>query len=297
MVELKNHLVVKRFNNSEYFYVVDNLSSQFLAYGAEKLKFPEGLFEQFQADVTRLKDMVLMSRSSHETEQLDSLDVELNKLLLVLLGVIRLERKNAISAKSTAASLLYSTTKSYKNVRKAPRRQKMAQIESLLYDLSKEDLSSSIQALGLAEEIESLTLQEARFKVLLNTRANTQMHRSLDKSIELRKEMDALLDVMFTCVRYSNYTTPSAELDEIILSINKLLSDVETEYNQRLAQNAKKEDGDTTEQGVETDAEADKPTADTTDDEVSKDDVTTGTPTDEPTEGDTPKDESNGDEL
>jgi hypothetical protein len=64
-----------------------------------------------------------------------------------------------------------------------------------------------------------------------------------------------------------------------------------------LAQNAKKEDGDTTEQGGETDAEADKPTADTTDDEVSKDDVTTGTPTDEPTEGDTPKDESDGDEL
>ena len=38
-------------------------------------------------------------------------------------------------------------------------------------------------------------------------------------------------------------------------------------------------------------------TGEPTDDEVSKDDVTTGTPTDEPTEGDSPKDESNSDEL
>ena len=97
----------------------------------------------------------------------------------------------------------------------------------MLYDLAKEDLDAYVQTLGLADDVETITLKTAQYSVLLNTRAQIQMQKSLSKTWALREEMDELLDTMFTCIRYANLTNPSEELTSLILSINKLFGDAE----------------------------------------------------------------------
>jgi hypothetical protein len=48
---------------------------------------------------------------------------------------------------------------------------------------------------------------------------------------------------MVTCIRSLYYKTPTDELAELILSLNQLLAESETSYNQRMAQK-KKEEGE-----------------------------------------------------
>lgn len=259
---LKTFAIAKKCNNSEYSFVVSSLTNQFVAHGVESLKFPEGVFEKFQADVTKLKDLLLLSRSASESVKLDAVGEELNRMLTILFGVIRLEMKSVIVSKAQAAMELNNVLKSYYGIRKSPRRQKLAQVESMLYDLAKEDLDAYVQTLGLADDVETITLKTAQYSVLLNTRAQIQIQKSLTKTWALREEMDELLDTMLTCIRYANLTNPSEELTSLILSVNKLFSDAETEYNQRMAQLGKKEESESTEEGGESDGEGHKPTGD-----------------------------------
>jgi hypothetical protein len=52
---------------------------------------------------------------------------------------------------------------------------------------------------------------------------------------------------MLTCTRCAYYNNPTEELKRLILSINKLFSDITTEYKQRLAHRKKTEDNPTQE--------------------------------------------------
>jgi hypothetical protein len=58
--------------------------------------------------------------------------------------------------------------------------------------------------------------------------------------------MDQLFEMMIAAIWVQSFMKPSEDIASYIKAINKILSEVETSYNQRMAQKNSKEDEETT---------------------------------------------------
>lgn len=242
--QLRSFTSAKRFSAAEYSFLVSGVESHINAFGVEELDFPSGVFDNFQALGTKLKDLVRQSKVSKETAKIQKIEEEIDDLLVAIIGVIRSTMKSPVANKKEASTELYNAIGTYGDAYRKAMRYKMGLVDSLLYDLAKPELSELVSALGLDNEVESLTLKHAQCKVLMDSRSNAKVKISKDKTRSIRKEIDQLLEIMVTCIRSLYYKTPTDELGELILSLNQLLAESETSYNQRMAHTKKKEDGE-----------------------------------------------------
>ena len=241
---LRSFTSAKRFSAAEYSFLISGVEGQINAFGVEELDFPSGVFDNFQALGTKLKDLVRQSKVSKETAKIQKIEEEIDDLLVAIIGVIRSTIKSPVANKKEASTELYNAIGTYTDAYRKAIRYKMGLVDSLLYDLAKPELSELVSALGLDTEVESLTLKHAQCKVLMDSRSNAKVKISRSKILDIRKEIDELLEVMVTCIRSLYYKTPTDELGELILSLNQLLAESETSYNQRMAHTKKKEDGE-----------------------------------------------------
>lgn len=241
---LRSFTSAKRFSAAEYSFLISGVEGQINAFGVEGLDFPSGVFDNFQALGTKLKDLVRQSKVSKETAKIQKIEEEIDDLLVAIIGVIRSTMKSPVANKKEASTELYNAIGTYTDAYRKAIRYKMGLVDSLLYDLVKPELSELVSALGLDTEVESLTLKHAQCKVLMDSRSNAKVKISKDKTRNIRKEIDELLEIMVTCIRSLYYKTPTDELGELILSLNQLLAESETSYNQRMAHTKKKEDGE-----------------------------------------------------
>ena len=240
---LRSFTSAKRFSAAEYSFLISGVEGQINAFGVEGLDFPSGVFDNFQALGTKLKDLVRQSKVSKETAKIQKIEEEIDGLLVAIIGVIRSTMKSPVSNKKEASTELYNAIGTYTDAYRKAIRYKMGLVDSLLYDLAKPELSELVSALGLDNEVESLTLKHAQCKVLMDSRSNAKVKISRKKILDIRKEIDQLLEIMVTCIRSLYYKTPTDELGELILSLNQLLAESETNYNQRMAHTKKKENG------------------------------------------------------
>ena len=241
---LRSFTSAKRFSAAEYSFLISGVEGQINAFGVEGLDFPSGVFDNFQALGTKLKDLVRQSKVSKETAKIQKIEEEIDDLLVAIIGVIRSTMKSPVANKKEVSTELYNAIGTYGDAYRKAMRYKMGLVDSLLYDLAKPELSELVSALGLDNEVESLTLKHAQCKVLMDSRSNAKVKISKDKTRSIRKEIDQLLEIMVTCIRSLYYKTPTDELGELILSLNQLLAESETNYNQRMAHTKKKEDGE-----------------------------------------------------
>lgn len=241
---LRSFTSAKRFSAAEYSFLISGVEGQINAFGVEGLDFPSGVFDNFQALGTKLKDLVRQSKVSKETAKIQKIEEEIDDLLVAIIGVIRSTMKSPVANKKEASTELYNAIGTYTDAYRKAIRYKMGLVDSLLYDLAKPELSELVSALGLDNEVESLTLKHAQCKVLMDSRSNAKVKISRSKILDIRKEIDELLEIMVTCIRSLYYKAPTDELAELILSLNQLLAESETNYNQRMAHTKKKEDGE-----------------------------------------------------
>ena len=242
--QLRSFTSAKRFSAAEYSFLISGVEGQINAFGVEGLDFPSGVFDNFQALGTKLKDLVRQSKVSKETAKIQKIEEEIDDLLVAIIGVIRSTMKSPVANKKEASTELYNAIGTYGDAYRKAMRYKMGLVDSLLYDLAKPELTELVSALGLDNEVESLTLKHAQCRVLMDSRSNAKVKISKDKTRNIRKEIDQLLEIMVTCIRSLYYKTPTDELGELILSLNQLLAESETNYNQRMAHTKKKEDGE-----------------------------------------------------
>lgn len=243
-VFLRSFTSAKRFSAAEYSFLISGVEGQINAFGVEGLDFPSGVFDNFQALGTKLKDLVRQSKVSKETAKIQKIEEEIDDLLVAIIGVIRSTMKSPVTNKKEVSTELYNAIGTYTDAYRKAIRYKMGLVDSLLYDLAKPELSELVSALGLDTEVESLTLKHAQCKVLMDSRSNAKVKISRKKILDIRKEIDELLEIMVTCIRSLYYKTPTDELGELILSLNQLLAESETNYNQRMAHTKKKEDAE-----------------------------------------------------
>jgi hypothetical protein len=134
-----------------------------------------------------------------------------------------------------------------------PAPQKTATIEGMLIDLNQESMQTYITALGLGNYIETLTLKNAQYKVILEQRTQARTANKAVDSATLRQEMDALYKYITTVAFAHNVLTHSDEIDAYILTINAILSEANASYNQRTAKTEKNENPDSPEYSDNTD--------------------------------------------
>ncbi len=233
VLKFRDYSFLKRCNNAEYASVGTRVISRISAIGIETLGIPEKYFTLYQAREAVLANLVSMSRSAVETTKINEAEDKINGLLKYMLSVICKGRENPIATKKEAALVLYNEARAYLTITRRPQQQKLQFISGLLFDMNQPEMAAHITTLGLEAEVEQLTLLHAQLTVLLDSRSNTQMLHSEEKSKTVRQDIDELFEIMMAIVWAKSLTDPSEELTSFIKSINKVLSDAEAAYNKR----------------------------------------------------------------
>lgn len=254
--KFRDYGFMKKCNKAEYANVANRFIGRTTACGTETLGVPEEYFTMYQAKNKILNNLVAQSRIVDETGKIGEIEIKINNLLKYMFGLVRNARTTPIEAKKQAAISLYNATSVYLKTYRLPQQQKMAMVGGLITDLTSDRLSAHISTLGMDTELEQLTLLHAQFGVLLENRTNSQIQHAEEKVILVRQDMDQLFEMIIAAIWVHSFTNPSEEISSYIKAVNKILSEAETAYNQRMAQKNSKEDEESSEvEDIPTDEE------------------------------------------
>lgn len=244
---------LQRVNNAEYSFFSAQFVSRVEADSLEALKIPQTLFDPYKANATLLSDLVAKSRISHETAQIVEVRGNVKTILLDLLTSIRTAKKSTLAVRKEAGTFLYNVTKPYVGAYRLALRELIEKVKGLLTDLSKEDAATHVSTLGLNDILAELSSQNARLGILVNTRTANQLANATETSLQLRKEMNASLESMMFVVIGHNLVEPSDVRTDFITYVEKLITDILTEYKQRRAHSGVKTETSDTESDTTTD--------------------------------------------
>lgn len=240
LLKLRDHSR-KKLNNAEYAFFSNGVIDLVRAGGEELLHAPAEVFASYCAKTAVLDDMVAKTRATKETVKIAEIDAEVDSIIQYIFAVITKAKEMPIASKREAGVALGVLIEPYLILCRLPRRQKIQTVKSLLADLAKSDLSPYVETLGLGDEVEALTLKNAQYLVLINTRANIQMVYSEENSKTIRAQMEELYDELVYTIWAYGVTQPSEEATAFVKSLNKLIQDCETAYNQRIGQLSRKD--------------------------------------------------------
>lgn len=252
-----------KFNTAEYVNLMSRVLSQSLATGKEALHYEDADMERMQTLLSQLQNNVARTLALSETPELQAMDKERTTLAQYIITAVRNAQSLPIKAKADAAKALYLVLKPYIGFYTQPMLQRTSIIEGMLYDLAQEDSATHITTLGLGEYVENLTLKNAQYKVYVEKRTASRSALRGPESAVIRTEMDALYKYITTVAFAHNVVTPSEDIEHFIAYVNDILTEVNTSYNQRMAQKKKEEPSEPskpdTDTGKENEPEASEP--------------------------------------
>lgn len=225
-----------KLNNAEYTNLASRTSSLINSTGVEALGIETVDFDRYLELLQTMNELVAQSRISNETAEMQDTDKEREQIGVHLLTVVRTERTSPIASRSAAAQSLYNLLKPYIGFYRLPNEQETVTINGMLNDLAKVEYASAIETLRLVELIESLDSANARYRSLSEQRSGSREAARIDNSKVVRTEMDALYDYMMTVAFVQSVASPTAETAAFVSRMNTILAEVNTAYNQRMAQ-------------------------------------------------------------
>lgn len=240
-----NPIGLTKLNNAEYTNFATRVHSLILATGLEVLGIDAADSARYGELLGTMNELVALSRISDETADMQATDKEREEIGIYLLTEIRTKRTSPIKPQASAAQHLYNLVKPYIGFYKLPNQQETVTINGLLKDLAKEEYKEDITTLGLGELIEALNVANARYYVLTEQRTASREAAKLDNSKVVRVEMDELYDTMTTLAFVQSVANPTDATANFVTSINAIITEVITAYNQRVAQSGKKTEGET----------------------------------------------------
>ena len=158
------------------------------------------------------------------------------------MATFRTNLTSPIQAMRNAAEPRYLKTKPYVGCQTLPQGQQIQKMRGLLSDLSTADMSAHITTLGLTAVVEELNTITAQYSALIEQRTASQLANKLDAGKTVRLELDEQYDDLVTIAFVTSVATPSKEVTDFVVYMNKLIADTETAYNQRIAQCGKKKE-------------------------------------------------------
>ena len=201
-----------KLNNAEFTYFAGQIISYIDAATVEALHVDAATFAGFKGNHGKLVDIVAQSRAAEETAKIGEADKQEDNLLSYLFATVKGACSHPIAAKREAAQAVYAVMKPYQGVQSLPQRQQVQTVDGLVLDLEKE-----ATAAHLTTPVESAK--------------------------PIRKEMYGQYDELVSTAWAFSVATPSDTLSGFVASVNKLIADTNTAYNQRMAQRKKEEEG------------------------------------------------------
>ena len=225
-----------KLNNAEYV----NFSSRFISLvpnlELESLGLENGDYMRYMDLLSAMGDLVAYSRASDETAEMQEVDKERDSIGVHLLNMVRTECSSPIAARAQAAQSLYKVLKPYTGFQKLANQQETVTINGMLQDLQKEENASNMQLLGLTPLTDALSEANSRYQELTDQRTASRGASKVENSKVLRAEMDVLYDYMATMIFVQNVAAPTELTGSIVNTLNVIIDEVNTSYNQRTAQ-------------------------------------------------------------
>lgn len=193
------------------------------------------------AVISQLTDLNNQSRISQETETLNETDKQRDNVALYILNRISNSATLPLQEEREAGKYLWNIVKPYAKITYLPLNQETETIKGLLVDLRKPGNTSAVQALGLTTYLNELERLNNLYDSLAAQRVAERLASSADNSKVVRVQGDDIYDDITSLAFAWSLTNPSDEATAFIRSVNALISDAKTAYNQRMGQKKKKE--------------------------------------------------------
>ena len=251
---METHSKIKEFavsqlNNTEYANHMTRFQGLIPASGGEDdrpviesndltgplaLGFSDELIKEFGDNLTLLTDLVNTSTISDETSQLRDVDAHRDECIVYFTSDISQRRKSPIAAQKNAAVSLYNAIKPYIGIYRLADQQETQQIIGLLVDMEKEPNKTNVATLGLTVVLEELKAANDEFIRLTEQRTAGKAASTTDNSKVVRLRMDPIYAEMLLLAQSYNIVQPTAETAAFVTSINALIDETKTRYNQRI---------------------------------------------------------------
>lgn len=229
-----------KLNNAEYTNFATRFHALANAAGFAELGLEDTAdLEAYNDLLQQMNDLVAQSRTSNRTAEMAEADRERDDLLTYLFALIRNAKNSPIADERKAGATLYNLTKPYVGIQRLPNQQETVQVKGLILDLNKAEYAEAYQALNLATVIEHLDDANARYATLTEERASSRLASQMDNSKTVRVQMDALYDYITTMGFVQSVAKPTEKTAQFVASLNALIAEVNTLYNQRTAQTKK----------------------------------------------------------
>lgn len=225
-----------KLNNAEYTQFLTLVNKLIEVATPTQLGLDKALVKSFQDNIVKLTDIALQVRASKETESLQELDKNRDKLLVYLLSYISNERKSPVPERETAAKELYITTKAYAGTQNLPYRQETQTIQGLIADLGKDDLNDHIITLGLEKAVQDLAQANSQYQTISLNRADNQASNPVEGVKKYRQSADAQYKEIALRAFAQSVALPVEENANFVKALNKLIEDTDAAYKLRKSQ-------------------------------------------------------------
>ena len=230
---------LSKLNNAEFTYFAGQIISYIETATVEALHVAEATVTAFKTNHQKLVDLVDQSRAAKETAMIVETDKQEDDLLSYIFATVKSACSHPIATKREAAQAVYNTLRPYTGVQSLPQRQQIQTVDGIILDLGKEGTATHVATLGLTSEVETLTTLNATYGNLIASRADAQKTNPVESAKPIRQEMYTQYDELTSTAWAFSIAVPSAALSSFVASVNKLINDTNTAYNQRMAQRKK----------------------------------------------------------
>ena len=208
-----------------------------------KLNIPADLLASWKANIDLEVEINKQSMMSALTKELEAKDVDRDRVLSRLFGLIKVHRLSFVEAESKPAERLYAALKPYLGIQKEAFGDETSHIVGLLIDT--ERFTAEVTALGLAGLLTQLKTLNEEYKKLDAQRRSDSVASKLPNARSVRRQTDADFEVICQCIQASYMLAATKEDKALILTLvnemNRVASDLKASHKASVAQRKPKD--------------------------------------------------------
>ena len=208
-----------------------------------KLNIPADLLASWKANIDLEVEINKQSMMSALTKELEAKDVDRDRVLSRLFGLIKVHRLSFVEAESKPAERLYAALKPYLGIQKEAFGDETIHIVGLLKDT--ERFTAEVTALGLAGLLTQLKTLNEEYKKLDAQRRSDSVASKLPNARSVRRQTDADFEVICQCIQASYMLATTKEDKALILTLvnemNRVASDLKASHKASVAQRKPKD--------------------------------------------------------
>ena len=208
-----------------------------------KLNIPADLLASWKANIDLEVEINKQSMMSALTKELEAKDVDRDRVLSRLFGLIKVHRLSFVEAESKPAERLYAALKPYLGIQKEAFGDETIHIVGLLKDT--ERFTAEVTALGLAGLLTQLKTLNEEYRKLDAQRRSDLVAAKLPDARSARRQTDADFEVICQCIQASYMLAATKEDKALILTLvnemNRVASDLKASHKASVAQRKPKD--------------------------------------------------------